>query len=529
MDLTPLGKTPIREDDPCGIDMRYDPEFESLQAEIDKLTSPTSSGQVDWARVAESATHILHARSKDLTVASYLAVALVCTRQIPGLDQGVHILKEMLETFWDNLYPPKKRMRGRAGAITWWLERTETELQKLNPAPMPAEMAERLAGNLKAIDALLAEKMPDAPLLRSLQRRIEALPVEKTKAPAPEKAVADAPAAPAAAPAREVPEPAGGRSPASEPSAGVDAGGGAIDSEAEARRAADAAMQRLRQVSLFLLGQELKHPLAYRYRRIASWAKVTALPVNAEGATQIGPPPPQVVTQLDTLRAEGNWPALIHNAEQKLSQFIFWFDLNRYVAEALNDLGGDHQAALAVVCQETAGLLQRLPGLATLRFSDGMPFADPQTRQWLKQIGGAGKAAPAVGTDTADADPFDATVRKAGAMARKKNYIEAIDLLQLEMQRSPSQHRRMRWRMAIARLLLESKKSQLALPHLEQILADIDRFELDTWDPALAVEGMTLAWQGFSAQAANEHKARAAEVLHRMAKVDPTAALRAAQ
>jgi type VI secretion system protein VasJ len=85
----------------------------------------------------------------------------------------------------------------------------------------------------------------------------------------------------------------------------------------------------------------------------------------------------------------------------------------------------------------------------------------------------------------------------------------------------------MGWRVAIARLLLETKKASKALPHLEQILNDIDRFDLAQWDPQLAVEGLTLAWQGFSAQTAGDYKARAGQVLHRMATLDPTAALRA--
>lgn len=523
MELATLGNTPIPGDDPCGMDVRYDPDFESLQAEIDKLTSPTASGQVDWHRVADTAARILHAKSKDLTVAGYLAVGLLCTRQIPGLDLGVMVLKELLESFWDSLYPPKKRMRGRVGAITWWLERTEGELQKLTPPPLPGEMAQRLNDNLKAIDALLAEKMPDAPPLRSLQRRVEGLPVEKAPEPETEAAGADTRAAAESPPAPATAAPQANRPPIPPAAAGADLAG-AIETEADARRAADAALQRLRQVGLFLLQQDLKHPLAYRYRRIACWAKVTALPPSKEGATQIGPPPPQVTAQMETLQAEGNWPGLIQNAEQKLSQFIFWFDLNRFVAEALQAMGEDHHDAVAAVCQETTALFQRLPQLASLAFTDGTPFADPQTRQWLQQISGGGDTLPAAGATATD--PFETAISEAKAKARRKNHVEAVDMLQQEMQRSPSEHLRMRWRLAIARLLLESKKAQQALPHLEQMLDDIDRFGLELWEPTLAVEAMTAAWQGFSTQTANEYKARAAQVLNRMARVDPSAALR---
>jgi type VI secretion system protein VasJ len=537
MDLTLLGKTPIQADAPSGADMRYDADFDALQTEIDKLTSPTATTPVDWVHVAEGAARILETKSKDLTVASYLAVALVCTRQVSGLDQGVLILKEMLETFWDTLYPPKKRMRGRAGAITWWLERTELELQKSTPAPMPLKMAERLKANLRAIDAWLAEKMPDAPLLRGLQRRVEALPVEAAQEPA-----GQSPAAVVAAPP-DVAEPETAGMPSIAPAHGATAknpaparahaaaaadAGGTITDAAEARRAADNALQRLRQISLFLLQQDLRDPLAYRYRRMAAWARVVTLPVHAEGTTQIAPPAPQVVDQLEALSAAATGPALIQMAEQKLSQSIFWLDLNRWVAEALKDLSPDHQAAMNAVCQDTAALLQRLPELAAMRFSDGMPFADPATRRWLQQIGaGEGDAPSAADTGGSAPDPMLSIVQKADGLARKKQVIEAVDLLQQQMLRSRSHRDRMGWRVAIARLLLETKKASKALPHLEQILNDIDRFDLAQWDPHLAVEGLTLAWQGFSAQTAGDYKARAEQVLHRMAKLDPTAALRA--
>ena len=44
MDLLSLGKEPISADQPTGSDVRYEPEFEELQAEIDKMSNPAASG-----------------------------------------------------------------------------------------------------------------------------------------------------------------------------------------------------------------------------------------------------------------------------------------------------------------------------------------------------------------------------------------------------------------------------------------------------------------------------------------------------
>ena len=43
MDMWSLGISPINADQPTGADARYEPEFDKLQAEIDKLSSPTAS------------------------------------------------------------------------------------------------------------------------------------------------------------------------------------------------------------------------------------------------------------------------------------------------------------------------------------------------------------------------------------------------------------------------------------------------------------------------------------------------------
>ncbi|MCJ8501794.1 type VI secretion system protein TssA [Desulfatitalea alkaliphila] len=535
MDLSAIGTTPISEATPGGADVRYDPDFEALQAEIDKLGSPTASGQVDWSRVIDLATAILQSKAKDLNAAVYLCVALVTTRQCEGLDQGLALLKALLENFWDTLHPPKKRMRGRAGAIDWWLEKTENALSRLPaPAPLPAEMPARMLENLHAIDSLLADKMPDAPILRQLQRRIETFPISDVQeAATPPPAAAETPAIPAqsqdppatAAATPPIPAPR-----ATAPTKTEEGASENLSSSAEARKAADGVMQRLRRISLALLEHDTADPLAYRYRRIAGWARVMAAPpVNKDGNTAIAPPAPQVLQQLEELRSAGNAAALLPQLEQKVSQHIFWLDLHRYTAETLQDLGNAHQAAHDAVCHETAALLRRLPTLAALCFSDGMPFADDPTRQWLAQIGCDAQPAGQGGTAgpaTAD-DPLAETVDAARSMARKKQLVEAVGLLQQKMQQSPGRRNALRWRLAIIRLLLEHRKAPAAVPHVEYTLTEMQRFDLARWEPALAVEVLSLAGQAFDAQSGNEHKSRAGEMRHRVAALDPVAALRA--
>ncbi len=56
------------------------------------------------------------------------------------------------------------------------------------------------------------------------------------------------------------------------------------------------------------------------------------------------------------------------------------------------------------------------------------------------------------------------------------------------------------WRLAVARLLLKVKKYELALPHLDQIIREIDIFHLENYDSALALKGLKMVCEGLESQ-----------------------------
>jgi hypothetical protein len=110
-------------------------------------------------------------------------------------------------------------------------------------------------------------------------------------------------------------------------------------------------------------------------------------------------------------------------------------------------------------------------------------------------------------------------------MARKKQLAEGVKLLQYHMRQCDSRSVRLRWRLAIMQVLLSVKKTKAALPHAEQVLQEIDDFRLETWDPDLALEALNIVWQTLNAQNADEHKIQAAQLVQRIAGIDPVTAL----
>ncbi len=540
MDLLSLGKNPINPDQPTGSDVRYEPEFEELQSEIDKLSSPSFSGGIEWQKVSDMAAFILAEKSKDLLVASYLAVSQVYIRQIEGLAVGLTVMHDLVDQFWDTLFPPKKRMRGRLGAVEWWIEKTGSALKNIKPEPLSDEKLNELNETLTLIDSIFNKYLPEPPLLTSIQRYIESIPClseQKPEAgpppPVEEKAVSDLKSV------EEKPQPVVPSETKTEPKqkalepAALPFEPKEITTEQDAQKVINWGFQKIHQAASFILGNNPMSVMGYRYRRIAAWSKVSSLPQATGGKTLIPPPAPYILKSLHDLRGSGNWNVLINSSEQNLTQFIFWIDLNRFVAEALISLGEGHEGAHEAVCQETAFFMHRLPGLDTLTFSDEMPFADPETKQWLKEIelkAGSATVEPVQMMEFAEdkdrKDRMTETIEKAQGLVKKKKVVEGVTLIQQKLQNCFSQKEALSWRLVLCQILLGSKNKDMTLPHIEQILEDIERYQLETWDPQLALKGLKVAWTGFNSFSDKSFKHDAAQTLNRIAKLDPAEALR---
>jgi type VI secretion system protein VasJ len=412
-------------------------------------------------------------------------------------------------------------MRGRIGAIEWWIEKTEAALGRVKPEAIDAETLTEITTSLGKIDTLLNGYLPDPPVLRPIQRIIEMIPsktekirdvqsdqTQQTPQPQPQPQATQQTQLPLQAPVAD------------------------ITTEADVRKVINLWHQTLRNIATFILEKDPANPIAYRYRRIAAWSQVNVLPPATDGQTEIPPPTPQVIQPLTELRNNGNHQALLVSAEQRLSQSIFWLDLNRWVVESLAGLGAEYQRAQEAVRQETAYLLHRLPGLEALSFSDGTPLADPDTKRWLKGIEFGAAGVPAGPTPLPEGARGEGgrgqqteTIDKALALANKKKLVEAVQLLQKKLKNCFSKKEELMWRLALCQILIGSQRTEMALPHLHLILTDIDTFQLTSWDPELALKGYKVVWTGFSSHTDKELKKNADTILNRIAELDPVEAL----
>jgi type VI secretion system protein VasJ len=306
-----------------------------------------------------------------------------------------------------------------------------------------------------------------------------------------------------------------------------------MTSEADAQKVAASGFNTIGKAGGYLADNFSSNPLGYKYNRMAVWGPITDLPMVTDGNKTIIPPPDtQASNILKELLVKEEFKDLLEAAESKVSEYIFWIDLNRYVADALTGLGDKYEEAREAVCQETAFFLHRLPELTGFLFADGTPFVDDETREWIKGIGVGSMPEPmepiAVSQSDVDGQDEDVMTREVATaqnLAKKKKLKDAVELLQTHLRSSFSKRESMLWRLALSQILISSKKIPLALPHLEQILGDIEAFRLEQWDPDLALNGLKVVLAGYKAHPDKEIKDRSGDILNRITKIDAVEAL----
>lgn len=102
---------PIEGDNPSGEDLRYTAVYDDIQ-EARRADEILEQGDwqhelktSDWATVYTIAENALVNRTKDIQITAWLLEALTATQGFKGVAQGLEILSQLLEQFWDTIYP----------------------------------------------------------------------------------------------------------------------------------------------------------------------------------------------------------------------------------------------------------------------------------------------------------------------------------------------------------------------------------------------------------------------------------------
>ncbi|MCW5204808.1 type VI secretion system protein TssA, partial [Desulfobulbus sp. N2] len=451
---------------------------------------------------------------------------------LDGLYSGIRVYTDLLKNYWDTLFPKKKRMRGRVAAVEWWLEKTVAAMERLGRQAVVEEVKAALLEQCEQLHRLLQELFSEPPSLSALLAMIKEIPIEAaTYAEVIEESPAEQPPIPGPA---EVEKPPADISPKEVPARRAKPVAEQNDTVRELASAEDAlhslraANEQIKRAALFLVENNPADPTGHRSLRQALWAELDALPPAVEQKTIIPSPELYILTTLQELVAREDWANLASVAAMQSSQYLFWLDLQRYCATGLEKLGIRYADAYDVVCQETAALLRRLSGVTELQFADGTPFADQETKDWCQGLDSGSMDLTAglqsVGSEAAQGAFHDA-VAQAQAFLREHKLIDGVRILQKGIENAASGKEAMQWRLALIQLLLEGKTAKTAYAHCQILVEDIERYRLETWDPAQAVLIYTVCCHCLKAVSAKLFKERSGEFMNRIARLNPAEAL----
>ena len=504
-----LAVEPVAGKAPAGANVRLEPLFEQVEAEIAKLESLTNEAPVEWEQMIQWCREILKDQSKDMLVACYLSRALCEGNLLQGMMRGAVLLLSLSQAFWESGFPPKKRTRGRAAAYNWWVEQCAPLVEKFSFNVGHLENLALLLALLESLDAFLLERLgEEAPglneLLQPLRRHQSALEAEQRARSRQQQM--DKPR-PAASPTeRSNTQSTAGKS--------TDTGQ-SIGSDRDLMNCYRSVQDTLRGACDYIRHDNLANPEAYRINRFITWLGVTQLPPATKGITQLRPPSKEKLQHFDALLAAANYRELIPDLETSLSKAPYWITGQRMAHEALNELGYSECAAAVVDGVRT--FVERFPDVVNLRFSDQTEFADARTRQWLQlevltASGGAPVHSLPVSGD--QGNEWEMAYKEAKALYRDKKTAEAFAVFRDGCRQAFSRRSLAFWRFYQARFCFETGQTDLTIALLESVQRDLEERQYDEWEPDISAKVIELLIRAYQQQSDKDIPRKRVAALH---------------
>jgi type VI secretion system protein ImpA len=129
---------PISADNPTGPNLRYDPLYDKIKdARREDLDAPQGEWKrerklADWPLVIKLINDALATKTKDLQLAVWLAQALLRREGIASFKEGLDLVLQLLETYWDNIYPEIEDgdLELRVAPLEWISTESDRELDR---------------------------------------------------------------------------------------------------------------------------------------------------------------------------------------------------------------------------------------------------------------------------------------------------------------------------------------------------------------------------------------------------------------
>jgi type VI secretion system protein ImpA len=583
---------------PSGANLRYDPVYDKIkEARREEAQPPPGMTErdrkvADNPQVIKVTTDLLTKRTKDLQLAAWLTEALLKHKGFGGLKDGLALCRGLVDKFWDSVYPELEdgdaQSRGAPlGFVGTKLEipikivpvvekapyslldyeqsrevgfedQAKTDEAKKKRAHLVKEgkltpelfdkafeetpkkfyaQAEQdldaclqtLAQLKKACDEKFGD---DGPAFGPLKSSLDAtrhlihgfLQKKREKEPDPVEVVATGEAA------------AEGEAPA-------DAVGpvrtGVLISIETSSEPPDRleAIRKVAEAAAFLRRREPTSPASYLMLRGLRWGELRAA-IDLADPTRLEAPPTDLRRHLKRLLLDKKYEQLLEGAESAMALPCSraWLDLQRFVVEACDALGGGYEAISRAIRSELKALITDIPQLLDATLMDETPAANAETRAWLVSLSqglseqtSAAEAPlrpPTSSNGTGSRWPGQPTDAYASALQalREGQERKAFEILQQDIARKRSGRERFRRRMQLVEICASTNKGHVAQPILDDLAAAIENHKLDDWEDPGMVAGALATIMKMSTKIQAD-KAQQQKLFERICRLDPAQAL----
>ena len=470
-----IGSSPVSGTDPAGPRLT---DWGRLATEyFQKLSSPTAAGEIDWRNVRGAALELLE-HSKDIRAALVASSGLMRTEGLVGLADGLELLALLGDSFGDGLHPrdPGDRLKKIVAfdleASTWFAEKKGgIRSEALEMLDRVVQKTQQARGALGAIcgDNMIFVRLGKA--AGDHQRLLQAEIDEK-------KAAAAAPPPPTTSTSGSE-----RTTPHRSASAGASAASlaSSIETPDQAKRALADAQKLIQTAARFYRDKKSGGTSIHRLERVGMWMRVTDTPKDGV----ITGPSPETAERL--IQESGTGQASLDELEKIARERIFWLTAQRLICVEL--VRQKRQEEADSIRTETAAFVASLPGIAAIKFKEGVPLIDEETLDWLgssAEAGGAGVSEVVRLDSEEDQESRRALREEAKELASEGKLPEAIALYQAAWQQSRSARQSFLWKLELARFCA-SRNASIATSILNDLVSETVAKDIATWEPDLAI------------------------------------------
>jgi type VI secretion system protein VasJ len=458
------------EDSKVGENCRNDERFLEIKLQLSANTDPSSLiVTTNWPKINKLASEILSEESKDLLVTSYLAIGLFKTDGIIGLASGIDLLIQNIDNYWENLYPPLRRLNGRWAAFNWLVDQLSAYLENTTDTK-PASEVDALIKSLSALDKKLSSINDDAPNFLAIIKQFERII-------APEEIHSE------------------------DESEAESIGPSALFQGVSSSSLTDVDSAKEQLNCLWRvageIGEYLKDNgndlfLAFRLTRISLWQPILSLPDCDENhKTQVPSPESDQISQLDLLKMADNKEGILEVCEPWVTENPFWLDLNFIIYKSMCEMPAYLHIAESIQI-ELLSFYTRFPLLNKLCFSDGTPMMGEATAKWLDQSKSLVDDITLIDKtqdNGANYSELELKFIDELIMVEKKSLkmkISDFAKLQYYLQSNISEKLKIKLLIAIISSLLGSKNKTMLSAYAGVLEHKLNYFHLEEWDSSLA-------------------------------------------